>query len=164
MQAPWCAFVTVLLLTAGLPQATKPSPNSRNKTTVPPDSLAGCYELKVGRWWPWGFGEGATFVTPPKRLRLLAVRGTRGFEHDELLIRDIPTLELAPGSRESSFWRIESQDRITLIWTNGFNGVTLSVEKHGNELRGWSHPHFDFPTFVPRSAHVTAHRIACPSQ
>lgn len=164
MQISSRAFIIVLVLIASSPQATKPSSSPESKATVLLDSFAGCYEVKTGRWWPWGFGTDATFVTPPKQLRLLADRGTHGFEHGELLIRDIPALEPPPGSRASSFWRIESQSRIRLIWTNGFSGVALSLEKHGNELSGWAHPHFDFPTLVPRTAHVTAHRMTCPAK
>lgn len=35
------------------------------------------------------------------------------------------------------------------------------LEKYGDELRGWAHPHFDAPTFVRRVARLTARRITC---
>jgi hypothetical protein len=44
---------------------------------------------------------------------------------------------------------------------NGLSGVTLKLSKHGTELRGWAHPHFDFPPPPPRLQHVTARRIGC---
>jgi hypothetical protein len=46
----------VLLLVAPCSsQTSKPSP-SANKPDAKVASFAGCYELKMGRWWPWGFG------------------------------------------------------------------------------------------------------------
>jgi len=77
----------------------------------------GCYELKEGRWWPWGFGAENSMVTPPSRIQLLGERGTRGFEQDKLLIRTIPHQERPPGSRESSFWETKSPTQLILTWT-----------------------------------------------
>jgi hypothetical protein len=48
-----------------------------------------------------------------------------------------------------------------LIWTDGFVGVRLSLEKNGNELHGWAHPHFDASKLIPRTARVDARPIAC---
>ncbi|MGC2163387.1 MAG: hypothetical protein WA634_15875, partial [Silvibacterium sp.] len=124
-------------------------------------SFAGCYKVKLGRWWPWGFGDENGYVIPPARIQLRMERGTRGFEEGELLIRAIPLQQPPAGSRESSFWQARSLSQLQLSWTDGFVGVTLDLEKSGNELRGWAHPHFDAGTFVPRIAHVTAQRIAC---
>ena len=53
--------------------------------------VEGCYELKLSRWWPWGFGEENKYVTPPTHIELLGEHGTRGFEQDKPLIRTIPT-------------------------------------------------------------------------
>lgn len=121
-------------------------------------SFAGCYELKVGRWWPWGFGEDNSFVTPPSRIQLLSDRGTKGFEQDGYLIRAMKGSR--PGRGAPSCWRVRSGDRIDLIWNDGFTGVTLDLERHGDELRGRAHPHFDSP-FTRRTASVTARRIPC---
>jgi len=89
---------------------------------------------------------------------------TVGFEKNGLMIRTIPPQSqnnVPPGRPVSSFWEMKSSTQVRLTWTNGLSGVTLKLEKHGTELRGWAHPHFDFPTFVPRVQHVTAKRIAC---
>ena len=124
-------------------------------------SFTGCYQLTVGRWWPWGFGDEAHYVTPPTRIRLLSEHGTHGFEQDGYLLRSIPKRERPPGSRESSYWRATSPNQIDLIWNDGFVGVRLSLEKNGNELHGWAHPHFDASKLIPRTARVDARPIAC---
>lgn len=139
---------------------------TRTQTDLAPQtkSFEGCYEVKIGGWWPWGFGEEDAYVTPPNRIQLLGERGTRGFEESQLLIRTIPRREEPPGSRESSFWTSESPERVMLVWTDGFVGISLDLAKHGDVLSGWAHPHFDAVKLIPRIAHVTARRIACPSQ
>jgi hypothetical protein len=135
---------------------------TRTQTGLAPqtESFEGCYEVKIGGWWPWGFGEEDAYVTPPNRIELLAERGTRGFEESQLLVRTIPRRE----EREFSFWTVKSQKRVMLVWTDGFTGVNLDLAKRGAVLSGWAHPHFDAVRLIPRIAHVTARRIACPSQ
>jgi len=125
-------------------------------------SFEGCYELTLGRWWPWSFGGDNQFVAPPSRIRLLSERGTKGFEEDGFLIRTIPSRKGAASGRGGpSYWNVMSPSEIDLIWNDGFTGVTLSLKKRGDELRGWAHPHFDATPLVPRIAHVTARKIAC---
>jgi hypothetical protein len=124
--------------------------------------FTGCYDLKIGRWWPWAFGEDTEFVTPPNRIQLLSELGTVGFEKNSFLIRMIPLAnQTTSGLGSPSYWQVKTGNHVYLIWNNGFTGVTLKMEKHGDGLRGWAHPHFDAPTFVPRVARVTARRISC---
>ena len=132
------------------------------QSKMEPSSFTGCYELSLGKWWPWDFGEDTVFVTPPTRIELLPEHGTVGFETNGFKIRTIsPHSNVSPGHPMSSFWEIKSRTKVHLTWTNGFSGVDLDLKKHGTELRGRAHPHFDFPTFVPRTQHVTAKRIPC---
>lgn len=128
-------------------------------------SYAGCYQMTLGRWWPWGFGEDTKFVTLPNRFELSQESGTWGFEENELLIRANP-----PASAQkrdvnvrprASFWELEGRNRVSLFWTDGLTGVTLRVTKHNKELTGWAHPHFDFRPLIPRIARVKAKRIPC---
>jgi len=56
---------------------------------------------------------------------------------------------------------VESINQIDLVWTDGFTGVTLKLEKKKDELSGWAHPHFDAAKFIPRMARVVARPIAC---
>lgn len=126
--------------------------------------FVGCYDLKLGRWWPWGFGGDNPFVTPPQRVRLFSERGTEGFEQDGFLLRAIPEPGKSAGGRgRPSYWLMDSGNQVSLMWNDGFTGVTLKLEKDSSDLRGWAHPHFDSPHFVPRTAHVVATRIDCTS-
>jgi hypothetical protein len=121
--------------------------------------FAGCYEMHLGRWWPWGMGEDTQFATPPQRVELQLQRGMDGFEQNGLLIRTIPT---GTAPRRSSFWLPQGRDGVDLIWTSGFSGVSLRLNRHGKELRGWAHAHFDSPR-PPHIARATARPIACTS-
>lgn len=159
--------LTILLLalvpSGSIAQTDKSDAKAQTQAAPTPAPFEGCYELKLGRWWPWGFGEENTMVTPPSRIQLLGERGTRGFEQDKRLIHTIPHQERLPGSRESSFWSTKSPNQLLLTWTDGFVGVTLDLTKAKDELNGWAHPHFDAVRLVPRLARVTARRITCPT-
>ena len=122
--------------------------------------FAGCYELQLGRWWPWSMGEDTEFATPPRRIELQLRQGTDGFERDGFAIRTIPAVG---SSRRKAYWQPQGSEGVSLIWTDGFTGVTLRLTKHGKELRGWAHPHFDSARLVPHVAHVTASPILCGS-
>ncbi len=145
-------------------QCTKDAQNCSKSAPVesPTSSFTGCYQVTLGSWWPWAFGEDTKYVTPPTRIRLLPEQGTKGFKRDGFLLRTIPRKEEPPdGSRESSYWQVRSANQIDLTWTDGFTGVTLKLEKKGDELSGWAHPHFDAFKFVPRTARVVARPITC---
>jgi hypothetical protein len=149
------------------------SPTSSGQAVNPPSgppkqaeqyiaSFAGCYELVLGKWWPFSFGEDTIFVTPPARIKLLPERGTKGFEENGFLIRAISPWTSPSTARVTwSFWEVKSKSRIDLTWTNGLSGVTLTLKKNSPNLRGWAHPHFDFPTPPPRIQRVTAKQIPC---
>lgn len=155
----------VLLPSGNISQTDKTDAKAQAQPAAIPASFEGCYELKLSRWWPWGFGEENAYVTPPSRIKLLPERGTNGFEKYGFLIRTLPRQKgEAPGRGGPSYWQVESNNRINLIWTDGFTGVTLELQKDGDELRGWAHPHFDAPHWIPRTASVTARRITCPTQ
>jgi hypothetical protein len=101
-------------------------------------------------------------VTPPNRIELSSDLGTDGFQKDHLLIRVVPAQKsTVSGGRGASFWEVQPSNRVDLFWTDGFTGVTLNLERQGNELRGWAHPHFDAARLIPRIAHVKVQRIAC---
>jgi hypothetical protein len=130
---------------------------------TPSSEFAGCYELTLGRWWPWSFGGDTILVTPPRRIRLLLARGAEGFEKDRLLIRPLSDIKgSAPSRGGPSYWQPKSDTQVDLEWNDGFTGVTLNLEKQGKELHGWAHPHFDVPSLIPRTERVVARKIACP--
>jgi hypothetical protein len=129
------------------------------QTAVPTAPFLGCYELKMGRWWPWSFGEDTVYVTPPSGIELLGERGTQGFEKGNFLVRT--THSGMPSRGGPSYWLPSADDNLDVTWNDGFTGVTLKFSKRGGELRGWAHPHFDSFHFVPRIARVTGRKIVC---
>ena len=161
LRAPCFVLIVMICWLHAVPtvaQADKSATNQRDQTAP----FVGCYELKLGRWWPWGYGGDSPFVTPPKRVQLLAERGTEGFEQYGFLLRATPEQGKSAGGRgRPSYWQVDSADRVFLIWNDGFTGVTLKLEKDDSDLRGWAHPHFDSPHFIPHTAHVVAHRVNC---
>jgi hypothetical protein len=140
-------------------KATSETPQPTQGTV---GSFAGCYKLTLGRWWPWGFGSDDTLFTPPRRVKLLAEPGTKGFEQHGLLLRALPDpTATRTGRGGPSYWNVRSPNQIDLTWTDGFTGITINLAGTGNELHGWVHPHSDAPTFVHHTAHVTARRVDC---
>lgn len=136
----------------------EPEPQGENLTSP----FKGCYELRLGRWWPWGMGEDTIYATPPSRVKLLPEKRTEGFETNGYIIRAMtPEKGAAPARGGSSYWQLKSGAQVDLVWTDGFTGVTLRLKKHGDKLTGWAHPHFDRTLFVPHIVHVTARRISC---
>lgn len=131
------------------------SPNSESRDS----NFAGCYNLQMGRWWPWSLGEDARFVTPPDQFELTLQRATEGFAKGHLIIRQAPS-----GERpwRFSYWMLTKTNRAAAVWSDGLSGVSINFAKHGDELRGRAHAHFDFWR-PPHIAHVTARRIACQS-
>jgi hypothetical protein len=158
-------LVTILLVcplrvVRSFAQAERSGTNQQDQSRTAP--FVGCYELTLGRWWPWSFGEETKYVTPPNRVQLLPERGKIGFEQDGFLLRAMAANKDTKSARGGpSYWQVKSSNRIDLTWTDGFTGVSLRLEKDGNDLHGWAHPHFDAPKFVPRTTHVIARRIAC---
>ncbi len=117
----------------------------------------GCYELKLGRWWPWSLGEDAEFVTPPSHLELRAEHGADGFEQNGFVLRGIPA---AAPSRRKSYW-LPRSGGVDLVWTDGFTGLSVALSGNRNELHGWARPHFDASRFVAHFARVIARRTDC---
>jgi hypothetical protein len=145
---PWACGTTSQETTPKMPQAAGAP-------------FAGSYELTLGRWWPWSFGEETSLVTPPRRVKLLLERGSRGFEKNQLLLRAIPGQGTEAGRGGPSFWRAGPSGRIDLVWTDGFTGVTIGLTGREDVMRGWAYPHFDSPKLIPRFARVVARRIPC---
>jgi len=138
-----------------LKRQSPPSADDSKQAAV--SEFVGCYELKLGRWWPWSSDDIRTFHTPPSRVELLSSRGTDGFVKDHFLIGPLPK------PSRYGYWDLKSKNRIRLTWTDGLVGVGLNLAKHGTELSGWAHPHSDAPQFVPHIAHVIARKTSCPS-
>jgi hypothetical protein len=160
-------FILIVTIFAALPPSLKAQTSVKKEefTEAQAAAFAGCYELALGRWWPWSFGKDtAVLVTPPKQIKLLLTRGAAGFEKDRLLIRPLSDSKgSVQGRGGPSYWQLTSATEVDLEWNDGFTGVSIDLEKTGKELSGWAHPHFDAPNFVPRAERVVARKIACPN-
>jgi hypothetical protein len=159
-----CASLLLLLFAVIQTVASEPhNGGSRSPTNADVTPYTGCYRVILGRWWPWGYGEEAKYVTPPNSVQLSPERGTEGFEKDHLLIRVFPpaaTSSTLPGRRGGSFWDVQ-RNHVYMTWTSGFTGVTLKLKKHDNQLVGWAHPFFDSWRLVPHIARAKAQPIPC---
>ncbi len=156
-----CALMLEVICWGQCPKDAQDCPKSA-RVESPTSPFLGCYQLTLGRWWPWAFGEDTKYVTPPSPVQLLSDRGTEGFEQNGFLLRAIPTDKHTTYVRGGpSYWQVRSTNQIDLIWTDGFTGVTLKLKKQGDDLRGWAYPHFDAVKLIPRTARVVARPIAC---
>jgi hypothetical protein len=73
--------------------------------------FVGCYELKLGRWWPWSSEDLRMFHTPPSHVELLSSRGTDGFVKDHFLIGPVPaSIRSTPSGSWSAYWDLESKN------------------------------------------------------
>jgi hypothetical protein len=113
-------YVVLIVLLAAVPgvdcyaQKSTPETSQPAQTTV--GSFAGCYELTLGRWWPWGFDSDATFYTPPRRVKLLTEPGTKGFEEHGLLLRALPDpTATTTGRGGPSYWNVRSPIKSILL-------------------------------------------------
>jgi hypothetical protein len=132
MRLPCCLFsgVVVAVFVCSI--------SGQSRSTPATKPFEGCYELTLGRWWPWSFGGDNEFVTPPSRIQLLSEHGTKGFEKDGFLIRRISP----KGRGGPSYWRVNSDNQIDLMWNDGFTGVTLVLKKHGRRIARLGAPAF----------------------
>jgi hypothetical protein len=159
---PPATLLILLIVLSPLSFAQSAASGAQVQSAAQTASFAGCYELNVGRRWPWGLGEDGVSIAPPKRVRLLAERGTKGFEQDGFLLRAASASKSeSSGQTKSAYWQVKSSDQVDLIWTDGFTGIRMKLEKQSDGLSGWAHPILDSPPLIPRVAHVTARRIPC---
>jgi hypothetical protein len=113
-------FPSVAMISLAIASCSKAQTlaTGEKSTEAPGLAFVGCYEMMLGRWWPWSFGGDTVFVTPPRRIRLLATRGTNGFEKDQFLLRAIPDTKASIPAREGpSYWQPKSDKQVDLVWT-----------------------------------------------
>lgn len=119
--------------------------------------FVGCYELRLGRWWPWGMGEDTKFAVPPSPIELTLQEDPKSFAPDWFTVLATRPSDML---RRRGYWLPLVRHRVRLTWTNGFAGATMRLTQHGDGLRGWAHAFFDFPR-PPHIAHVTFRPIDC---
>jgi hypothetical protein len=133
------AFLSFVRIAVAVPPCLDAQTRAKGQESAEAQALAfaGCYELGLGRWWPWSFGGETKLVAPPRRINLLLTRGTVGFEEDQLLVRPLSDIKgLAPARAGPSDWQPKSDALVDLEWNDGFTGATLNLERVGKELSG----------------------------
>lgn len=134
------------------------SPGAKSSALISPETVQGCYELGILQWRPGMPGEDAVFMTPPRRIQLLAEPGTQGWEKDHYPVRPAPGF---PASiHRASFWTPTGSNTIEIVWTTGFSGVTMKLKLEGETLKGKAKAFWDFPR-SGQSAHIVAPKIDC---
>jgi hypothetical protein len=141
-------------------QSTGQNAQEKQSKSVEPKTIQGCYELGPLEWKPdlELDKDEAVFITPPRRIELLAERGTQGKEKNGYLVRPAPGF---PKSiHRASYWQPTGVKTIEVVFTTGTSGLSMELELEGDSLRGIARTHWDFRRKV-QTAHINAHRIEC---
>jgi hypothetical protein len=126
---------------------------------VKPESIQGCYELTLSPWRPdLNLREDVVFITPPHRIQLFAVTGTKGWEAERFIVKPAPGVK--PSIHRGSWWLPKSSDSIGIWWTTGFSGLIMNLKIAGSGLRGKATSFWDFPR-KQQTADVVAQKVDC---
>jgi hypothetical protein len=140
-------------------QAAAGNPEGKESTFVKPEMIQGCYELGTLTWHPdLKLGEDMEFITPPRRIEILAEHGSKGFEQNGYLVRPAPGV---PRSiHRASYWVPNGPNTIEVIWTTGHSGLFMRLKVESETLRGKATSFWDFPR-RKQTADVVAHKVDC---
>lgn len=120
------------------------------------DDVAGCYSVV--------FLENANWsLMPPETIVLKTERGKNILEEGNYLAR---TPQGEPGAGfKRAWWRPADGNRISLVWSTGFQAVIMELEKHEANLRGQAYTRGDVVpppgSPPPRRVPVELRRISC---
>lgn len=114
-------------------------------------SLVGCYELKYGRWWPWGSTEPGSFTELPDKLELTELPSPDVLDEGALLARPRSLVKASSSLHPLVFYWQVDEDQVVVTSTNHFAGVTIKMKESGKRLSGWAQPHTDAPICLFRS-------------
>jgi len=133
--------------------------SKREQEVVKSENIQGCYDLGKLSWEPdLKLGEDQEFITPPPRIRILAERGSIGFEKNRYLVRPAPGF---PKSiHTASYWESTSPSTIEVVFTTGFSGLSMKLKIEGETLRGEAKTHWDFPR-RGQTAQINARKTEC---
>jgi len=142
---------------APLPSAEDPA---QAEAALPaPESLQGCFKLKMSPWRPdLHLGRDSAYITPPRAIQLFAEQGTKSIETNGYVLRPAPGAR--PSIHKASYWRIKGPEGVELVWSTGFSGLTMLLRPEGQNLRGQARTSWDFNR-TAQTADVFAQRIAC---
>jgi hypothetical protein len=96
------------------------------------DPLIGCYTLELGSWDPPLRPGNAIYQIPPSTFHLTGEVGAGRFGNGRFLVRPL----IPHGQTPSAFWEAVGPDSVRVTWTNGFAGVSLRLQRKGEDLEG----------------------------
>lgn len=143
-------------------QSNGGNPKGKESTFNKPASIQGCYELGTLLWRPdlklGAPGGDEVFITPPRRIQLLAERGSERLEKNGYLVRPAPGI---PASiHRFSYWTPTGTRTIEVVFSTGLSGLVMKPKVDGETLRGKAKTHWDFPR-RHQTAQVMARKVDC---
>ena len=123
-----------------------------------PEAISGCYQMQVTDWYPRMQLEGDTeFITPPDRVNLTLEKPERGWRKGGFVVRQEP--DRRRSIFESGEW-VYRDDKVEILWTTGFSGLTMDLSVTRKGLKGLARTFWDFPR-ATQTAAVEAKRVPC---
>jgi len=130
------------------------------------DSLplaSACYGLQLGKWDPvLNIGDDSEFSTPPAVVSFSRVK-SEGFGSygGKVSYRVLPTNGARMSVHGPGFWTPQTRtDSVSIVWTTGFSGLTMSLGVTTDTLSGTARTFWDFPR-TRQTAKVLGVRVAC---
>src|SRR5581483_1437651 len=108
-----------------------------------------CYRLQLSKWTPaMSLGGDEVYITPPSAFALTShvLRTIDGKPEFEIS----PALGVSPSVHRRASWTSDGK-KINLVWTNGFSGLSMELERSKEGLRGIAHTFWDFDRTVQSS-------------
>jgi hypothetical protein len=154
------AALVLLLLVACRPSADHPAPSDTAHAAS--DAWPRCYALRLGEWTPRAGQTLLVSHAPPSVVRLDTVRvGGAAGEARHRLTPHIPALGPHSGPIVPSWTRLAT-DSLQFLWSNGYEGVFVTLAEQGDSVSGRARAFTDFgaESFAP----VTGSRTVCPAE
>jgi len=140
-------------------QSVEQKTEQKESKLVKPEAIQGCYEIADLSWKPdLELGEDEVFITPPKRIQLLAEPGSVGLEKNGYLVRPAPGFPRSV--HRASYWEATGPNTLQVVFTTGTSGLSMQLKIEGETLRGKAKTHWDFPR-RGQTAQVIAHKTDC---
>lgn len=153
-------YLAVLLCSLGCRQASSRSPVNNTQETLDPASVQGCYELTLSAWRPTlNLGDDERELTPPSKIQLFGVRGSKGWETAGYVVKPAPGVEDAV--HRESYWNPKGPRSIEIVWTSGFSGIVMSLKVDAAGLSGQAKSFSDSDRQQIQTADVVARKLDC---
>jgi hypothetical protein len=136
-----------------------------SQSSASPESVAGCYELRVLEWRLFGEPERL-----PRRFEL-TTRAYSSSTKKRFVLRNLDSK--VRWDLPLSSWTARDDGTVQIVWSTGFVGWDVHLNKSGSEIRGWARYFTDTDSNFPEvlnlpevltpanSLPVVAHKMEC---